>query len=541
MSSFFEFIFGFLDFVCRQMRPGRIAIRPYVRGFWDFLLRWVMRLCLLLVFFFDIVIYIFIESKCQSLLYFPGKICHNTMNKTKEKLLIVDDEKITLDLLINGAMGFDLDIHGAANAEEALEYFQAHKPRLIVLDWNLPGLSGLELCQRLRSSALGKYLCILVVTSNDRPEDMERSLAAGADFYMSKPISIPFYKAWLAAAGKRVSNFRGLEENDNKVADIKAELEDVNNQLETTIAQANELAMESEKNYLEINQIFRTVAGGILVVDNDYNILKHNDNFLGLLEDEVDSAVNMKCYDVFHSSLCETENCPLNSLRRPGQDHFRAHIVKERADGGVVHYNIVSTPLRGLVGEQIGIVEHITDISQQVAAEEALKESERRYRELSTVDELTGLFNKRYFNQVLRVELNRTVRYGGPLSMIMMDIYNFKIHNDTYGHAEGDKVLARLGEIVKQSVRDNDVACRYGGEEFVVILPATVGEGGLVVAERIREGLAAERFCEGQVQKTLSLGVAEYVLGDDREIFIKRADANLYEAKETGKNRCVLK
>ncbi len=463
------------------------------------------------------------------------------MNRIEEKLLIVDDETITLELLMNGAGGLGLSVQGAVSAEEAWDYFQAHKPRLIVLDWNLPGMSGLELCRRLKSSALGKYLSVLVVTGNDKPEDMARVLAAGADFYMPKPISIPFYQAWLTSARQRVGYFRTLEENDNKVAGIKAELEDVNDQLEATITQANEMAMESEKSYLEINQIFRTVAGGILVIDNDFNIIKHNDNFLDLLEDETDSAVNMKCYEVFRSSLCETENCPLNSLRRPGQNYFNEHIVKERASGETIHYNIVSTPLRGLVGEQIGIVEHITDISQQVAAEEALKESERRYRELSTVDELTGLFNKRYFNQVLQMELNRTARYGGPLSLIMMDIDNFKLHNDTYGHAEGDKVLARLGEIVKESVRDNDVACRYGGEEFVVILPATAGQGGLVVAERIREGLAAERFCEGQVRKTLSLGVAEYVPGDNREIFIKRADANLYEAKERGKNRCVLK
>lgn len=463
------------------------------------------------------------------------------MTKTKEKLLIVDDDIVSLDLLINGAAGLDLDVGGAASAEEAWEYFKAQEPRLIVLDWNLPGMSGLELCQHLRASALGKYLSILVVTCNDRPEDMERILAAGADFYMPKPISIPFYQAWLASSRKRVGNFRGLEENDNKVAGIKAELEDVNNQLEVIITQANELAMESEKNYLEINQIFKTVAGGILVIDDDFNIIKHNDNFLDLLEDKLDSAVNMKCYDVFRSSLCDTKDCPLNSLKQPGQNHFSEHIVKERADGGAVHYNIVSTPLRGLVGEKIGIVEHITDISQQVAAEEALKDSERRYRELSTVDELTGLFNKRYFNQVLQMELNRIVRYEGPLAMIMMDIDNFKIHNDTYGHAEGDKVLARLGEIIKESVRDNDVACRYGGEEFVVILPATAGRGGLMVAERIREGLAAARFCGGQVQKTLSLGVAEYAAGDNRETFIKRADANLYEAKERGKNCSVLK
>jgi two-component system cell cycle response regulator len=197
-----------------------------------------------------------------------------------------------------------------------------------------------------------------------------------------------------------------------------------------------------------------------------------------------------------------------------------------------------------LVGELVGIVEHISDITKRVEAEEALKESEKRYRELSRVDELTGLFNKRYFNRVLDDEIKRVERNGQPLSLIMMDIDNFKHHNDTYGHADGDKVLAQLGTILSSSIRTTDLACRYGGEEFVIILPSTAGEGGALLAERIRKKFAEKSFYptpEEKVNKTLSLGITQFVPGDNIESFVKRADANLYKAKSKGKNQCILK
>ncbi len=155
------------------------------------------------------------------------------------------------------------------------------------------------------------------------------------------------------------------------------------------------------------------------------------------------------------------------------------------------------------------------------------------------MDELTGLFNKRQFNKTLQIEIDRAKRYGNDLSLIIMDIDNFKHHNDTYGHAEGDKVLARLGEIIADSVRSSDQASRYGGEEFTVILPNTDGNNATVVAEKIRVALAEEDFFpvkNEKVNKTLSLGLTQYIADDDIESFVKRADAKLYEAKNQGKN-----
>jgi len=143
----------------------------------------------------------------------------------------------------------------------------------------------------------------------------------------------------------------------------------------------------------------------------------------------------------------------------------------------------------------------------------------------------------------LQLEVERARRYHHPLSLLMMDIDNFKHHNDTYGHAEGDKVLAQLGKLIAANIRTNDLGCRYGGEEFALILPVTEGQNALFVAERIRKAFAAEDFYPTpgeKVNKTISIGVAEYAADESRESFIKRADENLYKAKQQGKNRSIL-
>ena len=212
-------------------------------------------------------------------------------------------------------------------------------------------------------------------------------------------------------------------------------------------------------------------------------------------------------------------------------------------DGSPVHYHIISTPFRGPAGDFLGTVEHITDITARVKAEKALQKSEQRYKELSIVDELTGLFNKRHFNHQMELEAERAKRYTLPLALLLMDIDNFKHHNDTYGHADGDRVLARLGKIVTESIRINDLGCRYGGEEFTVILPNTSGMDAVVVAERIRERFAAEVFLptpDHVVHKTVSVGVAEYRAGEKKEELLERADQNMYAAKQGGKNRVVF-
>jgi diguanylate cyclase (GGDEF)-like protein len=180
------------------------------------------------------------------------------------------------------------------------------------------------------------------------------------------------------------------------------------------------------------------------------------------------------------------------------------------------------------------------EIDGHKKTEEALRQSESRYMELSITDDLTGLYNPRHFYHLLQAEIERTERYGRPLSLLLLDIDDFKRFNDTYGHMEGDRVLERIGATIQRCIRRTDWAFRYGGEEFTVFMPETEGDQAEVVAERIRAEFAAERFrpVPGREEiKTVSIGIAGYRPGEDMKDFINRADRFMYEAKRQGKDR----
>jgi two-component system, cell cycle response regulator len=157
---------------------------------------------------------------------------------------------------------------------------------------------------------------------------------------------------------------------------------------------------------------------------------------------------------------------------------------------------------------------------------------------LSFCDGLTGLFNHAYCYQKIDMELRRYARYGTVTSFMMIDIDNFKKLNDQYGHPEGDKFLAVLGTFIERTVRDSDICCRYGGEEFAVIMPSTDIRQASVLAKRLRAKLA-QRLINGQ-KMTVSIGVAS--CGENTgtsQALVKKADAALYQAKRSGKNRVV--
>jgi diguanylate cyclase (GGDEF)-like protein len=164
---------------------------------------------------------------------------------------------------------------------------------------------------------------------------------------------------------------------------------------------------------------------------------------------------------------------------------------------------------------------------------------EEIYR-LMTVDGLTELHNKRYFNEAIEREASRSRRYQRTFTLLLFDIDHFKQINDTYGHLAGDSVLRQLGALVRQRVRRDDVPSRTGGEEFAVILPEVGRDGALQVAEKLRGAVQSTTFrFEGTtIPVTISIGVAEWApeIADPQEL-VKLADERLYEAKRTGRNR----
>lgn len=163
-------------------------------------------------------------------------------------------------------------------------------------------------------------------------------------------------------------------------------------------------------------------------------------------------------------------------------------------------------------------------------------------KRLAITDELTGLNNYRFLQQKLDEEIERAKRYHKDLSFVMIDADDFKRFNDTNGHIAGDDALAEIGVVLRSVVREVDVVCRYGGEEFSVVLPETDAAGAFVVAEKLREAVACHRFVGGDKERTesitISLGVATYPIhAQDKESLLRCADDALYHAKRGGKNR----
>jgi two-component system cell cycle response regulator len=158
---------------------------------------------------------------------------------------------------------------------------------------------------------------------------------------------------------------------------------------------------------------------------------------------------------------------------------------------------------------------------------------------LAITDGLTKLYNLRHFYNQLEIEIDRSNRYGHPLALLLLDIDNFKTYNDTYGHLEGDKVLVRLGQIIKSCLRTMDCAYRYGGEEFTIILPETTGKEAKNVAHRIKTSVEIESFSpeSGDIANvTISIGVTEYFRKEPLTTFIQRADRAMYNSKAKGRN-----
>lgn len=175
-----------------------------------------------------------------------------------------------------------------------------------------------------------------------------------------------------------------------------------------------------------------------------------------------------------------------------------------------------------------------------IALENALLFQE--VQELSIVDPLTGLHNRRHLSTCAKVECDRAVRHDLPLSVIMMDIDHFKLVNDTYGHAAGDRVLVEIAAVCLRELRSMDLHARYGGEEFCFFLPETALEGAVNLAERLRADVAGLHLHsdKGDFAATASFGVAERLAGEDSmDALLKRSDQALYEAKRTGRNRVV--
>ena len=295
--------------------------------------------------------------------------------------------------------------------------------------------------------------------------------------------------------------------------------------------------------------IVNTLENLIFVVDKDGNILEHNNALLETLKTTSDRIVNIRCG---HALRCpnaledgarcgETLFCSRCTMRRAILDVFESGsavkqkpVSKEFLFGGErvqKHFLLSAKPTRYSNRDVVIVV--LTDISE-------LAESRARLEELAVKDYLTGIYNRRYlFTEVHRC-ISSAKRYNEDFSILMTDLDNFKSINDTLGHQAGDRVLQEVASYLDRELRETDIVGRYGGEEFLVILPHTKQEEAFRCAERLRRGVASLETESLKDTPTISIGVAEYTLGMSVEELIHRADTLLYRAKSLGKNRSEM-
>lgn len=213
--------------------------------------------------------------------------------------------------------------------------------------------------------------------------------------------------------------------------------------------------------------------------------------------------------------------------------------------GGVehMHQNCTFIPVLDANGEVAQVCLTIEDVTEHAVYEARLKHAMAEIEYLSTHDSLTGLVNRRTMERRLDTEIDRSRRYGTPCSVVIIDIDHFKDVNDTHGHLSGDEVLLEIAKVLRDALRSSDTACRYGGDEFVLVLPETGAGGASILSERIRDRLASTSMSirGKKLSITVSIGLTE-LQGDKRTRLelLNEADQALYACKLSGRNRVVV-
>ncbi len=295
-------------------------------------------------------------------------------------------------------------------------------------------------------------------------------------------------------------------------------------------------------NPLESSHLLQDMLGmcpdGIIGVDRRGTITLFNEaaeTLTGLPSREVVGKLNIT--EIYHPpELARRIKKLLHGPEHGGPNRLDGLEVEVRGAGGRMVPIRLSAILLFEDGQEVGSVGFFHDLSRQRLLEAEL-------RRLSITDSLTGLHNRRHFHNVLAEETARAERYQRPLTLVCLDLDNFKPFNDNFGHQEGDNILRLLGDCLRGSLRAQDFAFRYGGDEFMLLLVETRHQAALGVANRFRDTFnarwpqALSHPGQGLRPVTLSMGVAQFNAGERPDNLLMRADLAMYEAKRAGGDR----
>lgn len=290
----------------------------------------------------------------------------------------------------------------------------------------------------------------------------------------------------------------------------------------------------------------------VLIVDNDaairdsmHEFIKKSgyNSFTSSSAKEALELLKTNPMDVVITDVVLPDKDGLELTNLLTQDYDIDVIVMTGYSGNYSYEEVINKGASDLVFKPVRFEEMLLRLNRVIKERQLNKERVQmlsKLEKLAITDGLTKLYNLRHFYNQLEVEIGRSNRYGHSLALLLLDIDHFKAYNDTYGHLEGDKVLIKLGQIIKSCLRTMDSGYRYGGEEFTIILPETTGEEANNVAQRIKTVVESENFLPepGKINTiTISIGVTEYSKDEQLSEFILRADKAMYKSKAKGRNR----
>ncbi|WP_417308521.1 PleD family two-component system response regulator [Devosia sp.] len=449
------------------------------------------------------------------------------------RVLIVDDIPTNVRLLEARLSAEYYEVLTASSGREAIEICQAGKVDIVLLDVMMPQMDGFEVCQRLKADRQTHHIPVLMVTALDQPSDKLRGLEVGADDFLTKPVDDV----------QLMARVRSL-----------VRLKTLTDELRSRAQTGQAIAIEDT---WQAAASISTDGGRVLLVDDDARNAQRIAGYLGetaqvdVLSHPQDAALAVSGgeYELVLVSMGLNDIDPLrvcSQMRTAEQSRSLPIIlIAEESDRPRV--------LRGL---ELGVNDFITrpvernELQARVRTQlrrqryaVALRESVSNTLALAVTDELTGLYNRRYFERHLGLMLAKSQDQEREMALMLVDMDYFKTVNDTHGHDVGDRVLREFSDRLRRNIRGIDLACRYGGEEFVVLMPDTEASPARLVAERVRAAVADRPFSGSNgadMNLTVSVGLAlNDVAVDTPDTMLKRADVALYQAKRNGRNQVV--